>query len=204
MYEAPRGYGDGGENAGMRPRRDGNRRRPDGEGPADADPGRRHLRRALLASALLVVVYFLLPVEADVTGARVVARTVLAAAGVVVAAMLVGRLVIRLRWGGTGTVAAALLVALVGGVVTFALVDYLVAVAWPGEFADLRTRVDALYFAVTTLTTTGFGDVHAQGQLARALVTVQMVYNVAVLATGGSTLVNRIIAQRRRVPPPPG
>ena len=67
----------------------------------------------------------------------------------------------------------------------------------PGQFVGLDTRVDALYFALTTQTTTvGYGDVHAQGQTARILVGVQMVFSIGVIATGVSIVVKQL-AQRR-------
>jgi hypothetical protein len=49
------------------------------------------------------------------------------------------------------------------------------------QFSGLETRVDALYFTVTTLSTVGFGDVHAAGQAARVLVTVQILVNLLFL-----------------------
>lgn len=165
--------------------------------PARRRAARAQLIRALLVSGLLVMIYFLAPLEPAATGARAVVRAALAVAGLVVVAVLVGRLAVRLLRDESGS-GAALLVALVGGVVMFAFVDYLVAVSGPGQFADLETKTDGLYFAVTTLTTTGFGDVHARGELARGLVTAQMVYNIAVIATGASALVNRITARRRQ------
>ena len=43
----------------------------------------------------------------------------------------------------------------------------------------------------------GFGDVHAQGQLARGILCVQMVFDVAVLATAASVLARQIGARVR-------
>jgi hypothetical protein len=91
-----------------------------------------------------------------------------------------------------------LLLAAVAGVICFALADYAIARHDETQFAGLRTRTDALYFAVTTLATVGFGDVHAQGQLARQVVTVQMVFNLVVLA-GAARVLTRGISQRSRV-----
>ena len=64
----------------------------------------------------------------------------------------------------------------------------------PGAGDVTRTQLrdipdaDALYFTMTTLLTIGYGDIHATGQFARALVLVQMVFNVVILATGASTI----------------
>jgi len=43
-----------------------------------------------------------------------------------------------------------------------------------GEFTGLHTRIDAVYFTLTTLSTVGFGDITATGQAARIAVTVQI------------------------------
>ena len=52
----------------------------------------------------------------------------------------------------------------------------------PEAFVDLRSRTDALYFTIATLGTVGFGDVHAVSTAARALVTIQMVFDLTYLA----------------------
>jgi voltage-gated potassium channel len=64
----------------------------------------------------------------------------------------------------------------------FALTSYAVQQADDTQFADLETKTDALYFTLATLTTVGYGDVHATGQWARALVSVQIVVNVVFVA----------------------
>ena len=53
----------------------------------------------------------------------------------------------------------------------------------PEQVTGLQTRTDALYFTLSTMTTVGFGDVHAEGQLARALVCALIVFNVVVVAS---------------------
>ncbi len=66
-------------------------------------------------------------------------------------------------------------------IVFFAHAYFVVESTSPGQFDGLTTRTDALYLSVTVVTTVGFGDVHAAGQLARGLVIVQMLFNVFVL-----------------------
>ena len=85
----------------------------------------------------------------------------------------------------------------VAGVLVFASADYWLAMSKPGEFVELNTRLDALYFALTTLATVGYGDVHAQGQIARGLITVQLVFNLAVLATAASIMSERLRSHRQ-------
>jgi voltage-gated potassium channel len=69
----------------------------------------------------------------------------------------------------------------------------------PGQFEGLVTRLDAVYFTVTTLTTVGYGDIRAVGQTARLVVVVQMVFNVVVIAAAVRVLLGAI--RRRAVSP---
>ena len=77
-------------------------------------------------------------------------------------------------------------------VLGFALGFYVLAQRNPAQIIDLHTRVDALYFTMSTLTTVGFGDVHATGQTARVLVLVQMVFNIVFVTTAAALLSSRI------------
>jgi hypothetical protein len=73
-------------------------------------------------------------------------------------------------------------------VVFFAAGYFLLELSAPGQIADLHTRTDSLYFTLSTLTTVGFGDVHAVGQVARVLVIVQLVFDVVFVAAVVATL----------------
>jgi voltage-gated potassium channel len=75
-----------------------------------------------------------------------------------------------------------LLVALYIAVLFFAAAFYLLAHAQPEEFTGLSTRLDAVYFALTVLSTVGFGDIHAVGQAARAMVCAQIVFDLLVVS----------------------
>jgi hypothetical protein len=59
-------------------------------------------------------------------------------------------------------------------VLTFAAAYYMMARSTAGAFGGPLTRLDALYFSVTAFTTVGFGDIAARSQLARGVVTAQM------------------------------
>lgn len=63
------------------------------------------------------------------------------------------------------------------------------------QFVGLGTRLDAVYFTVTTLSTVGFGDISASGQLARLAVTLQILCNFTVVTVAVRALTE---AARRR------
>ncbi|MBK8446018.1 MAG: two pore domain potassium channel family protein [Micropruina sp.] len=67
--------------------------------------------------------------------------------------------------------------------VLFALGYFVMAIRNPGEFEGLNTRLDALYFSLTTMTTVGYGDIHAVGQNGRLLVTVQLAFSLVFVAS---------------------
>lgn len=66
-------------------------------------------------------------------------------------------------------------------VVLFALSYYVMQVADPTQFADMKTRTDALYYTVITLGTVGYGDVHAVGQFARVISMIQVAFDLVVI-----------------------
>ncbi|MEW2383903.1 ion channel [Micromonospora sp. NPDC047707] len=182
-------------------------------------PWRRERRRALLACLLLLVAYFVVPVEPDPDRARLLVRSTITGVLVASIAWLVTRQVrrqLRVDESAAGREVPSLLklaVALVAGILAFALADFVIARSLPGQFANLETRIDALYFALTTLTTIGYGDVYPHGQLARAAVCAQMVFSIGVIATGVSIVVRRLVpgtsppapsALTPAVPPEPG
>jgi hypothetical protein len=57
-----------------------------------------------------------------------------------------------------------------------------------GEFAGLETKLDSIYFTVTTLSTVGFGDITAVGQKARFAVTAQMLFDLAYVGIAARVL----------------
>ncbi|MFC8849216.1 MULTISPECIES: potassium channel family protein [unclassified Micromonospora] len=156
-----------------------------------------------LACLLLLGAYFVVPVEQDPNGLRLAARSAATVALVVAVAWLVTRLVHRQLAVADDPEQVQirsllqLTVALVAGLLAFALADLVIARSAPGEFVNLTTRIDALYFTLATLTTVGYGDVHAQGQFARVAVCLQMVFSIGVVATGVSIVVKQLIRQSR-------
>ena len=77
----------------------------------------------------------------------------------------------------------------------FALGYYALEQADSDQFAEMGTKTDALYFTMSTLGTVGFGDVHATGQLARILVTIQIVFDLVFVAALVSVLTTQFRAR---------
>ncbi|MFI2433575.1 potassium channel family protein [Streptomyces sp. NPDC018693] len=69
---------------------------------------------------------------------------------------------------------------------------YFVLAGRPGEFAGLRTRLDALYFTMVTLATVGFGDITPTGQAARVVTVVQILYSFVFLTAAATALSRRV------------
>lgn len=150
---------------------------------------RRVLRLTLLLVATLVL-YFALPVSTDVRGADWVRIVVSMIAFGLLTALVLHQVQLQLQ--DPARHIDGLLVALLVGVTGFAYAFYVIELHHPEQFHGLQTRIDALYYTMTTLLTIGYGDVNAVGQAARALVLVQMVFNVVVITTAATTLSNQV------------
>lgn len=66
------------------------------------------------------------------------------------------------------------------------------------QFFGMETRIDAAYFTVTTLSTVGFGDIHASGQVGRVAVIAQILIDFTLLAVSVRVLLD---ATRQRLKP---
>lgn len=143
--------------------------------------------------AAVLLLYFAVPVDATRPGRDLLLGMGLTAVAVAGVGTVVRREVARVRDGSEGALSALRLVLLAEVVlVVFALAYYVLATNLDGQLVGIATRVDALYFSATTMTTVGYGDVHATGQAARVLVTVQLLFDVAFLGILASLLSRRL------------
>jgi voltage-gated potassium channel len=148
----------------------------------------------------VLVLYFAIPVDTAQSTGRLLVGLVLAVGPVTMIAWLVVRESRRLIGGGVQSLRAIHLVLVVEiAVIVFALAYYVLAVGTVGQMSGIETRLDALYFSVTTMTTVGYGDVVPVGQWARGLVTAQLAFDVLLLALVGGLLRN-LVHQRRTEP----
>jgi len=159
----------------------------------------RRWLRLMLICGTLVVLYFAVPATTRIPTGDAVARGVVTIASLVLLGALVARQ-LRLQIDeGMDRRVDGLVVSVVGVVVAFSMGFFLLNQRDASQVDGLHTRVDALYFTMSTLTTVGYGDVHASGQSARVLVVIQMVFNV-IFVTSAATLMSariRAVAQQR-------
>ena len=158
----------------------------------------RSLARVLVAPVGLLVLYSLAPLD----GSRWPLGAGLGAAGVLAVLPLSihqVRVIDRSeRPVATAVGAIALLSSML--VFGFAIIYFAVSVH-TDQLPAMHTRIDALYFTVTTLATVGFGDIVAVGQGARALVTFQIVLNLILIGASFRMIGNRATRRQRRGEP---
>jgi len=141
------------------------------------------LLRALAITAAVVVAYYLLPLDRL---AGVPLGVSFVAGLVVLTAMSVYqvRAIINASYPAIRAIEALAATAPLF-LVLFAAIYFLMAQADLNDFnVHSLTRTDALYFTVTVFTTVGFGDIVATTQVARLVVTVQMILDLVVLGLG--------------------
>ena len=137
-----------------------------------------------------LVLFFAMPVSSGGSSWALVRDTLLALVGVTV----VGYVVVRQARGSGWRELSPLQLVMLAEVVVclFSLTYYSLSVHDGTQFVGLHTRLDALYFTLTTTTTVGFGDVHAAAQLARGLVCIQLAFNLVFLGLLARLLRHRL------------
>ena len=78
----------------------------------------------------------------------------------------------------------------------FSAAYYVMSHEVEASFGTQLSRLDALYFTITTFATVGYGDITAKSEPARAVVTVQMVIDLVLIGVIAKALFGA--AQRRR------
>ncbi len=160
------------------------------------------LLRALASTVALVVIYYLLPLDRTSIGA-VIAILGAGLAGFVALVVFQVRSIIKastpaLRGVGALATSAPLFLLL------FAATYYVIGRIASDSFTEPLTRTDALYFTVTVFATVGFGDIAAKTEVARVLVTCQMVAGIVIVGVGARIIVDAIKHGREQLPAPEG
>ena len=167
------------------------------DGAAEPSPTLR-VGRVLLALGGVLVVYYAIPVGDVPSSWDIVFAAVGLFAGLtalVWVAVRQVRAMERFQAGDPGVRLDVLVLAVVVVVPLFALGYYAVEQGDTSQFAELETKTDALYFTLSTLGTVGFGDVHATGQLGRALVIVQITFDLVFVAALVTVLTTELRAR---------
>jgi hypothetical protein len=147
-------------------------------GPARIPIG-RELSVASTAATFLVLIYVFVPFNGEFWWVGAIGGLLVVAAIVPWTVKRVRAILVSDQPLVEGAIVLTLVFVLL--VVSFSLVYYTLQHHKTAQFADLNTKLDSVYFVVSTLATVGFGDVHATGQLARGLVTLQIVFDFAFL-----------------------
>ena len=145
---------------------------------------RRHVfltgLRAAATGMLVLVVYFTVPVSNKPHTTVLVRLAVGLAFFVAVLAYEVRAILRSDRPMLRATDAMALVIPVF--IVVFAWVYLTMSLSEPHAFSEPLNRTAALYFAVTLFSTVGLGDIAPVSEAARAVVTVQMVADLIVIA----------------------
>ena len=154
--------------------------------------------RAAGATAALVVIYYLLPLDRTSAG---VAVTMLVIGLVALIGLITFqvRSILVSRFPGLRAV-EALATSLSLFLVLFASTYLVIATESAGSFSQQLTHTDALYFTVTVFATVGFGDITAKTEAARLVVTGQMIIDLIIIGIGAKIILGAVQQSRQRRP----
>ena len=168
-------------------------------GQAARPPARRVVRSSLRAAgstAALVVIYYLLPLDRSSTAVAVTMLSIGLLALIALVAYQV-RSITRSQFPllrGVESLATSIPFFLL----LFAATYVVVATISAGNFSQPMSRTGAIYFTVTVFATVGFGDITAKTDVARLIVTGQMLADLVVLGLGVRVLLSAVQRGRQR------
>jgi voltage-gated potassium channel len=152
--------------------------------------------RAVGTTGALVAIYYLLPLDHTSTW---IAATTLVLGLVALIALLIFqvRSIIKSQFPGLRAL-EALATSLPLFLLLFSSTYLVIAAASISNFGEKLTHTDALYFTVTTFTTTGFGDIAAKSQGTRLLVTGQMIIDLIIFGIGAKVILGAVTRGRQQ------
>jgi voltage-gated potassium channel len=150
--------------------------------------------RVMATTGVLLTLYYLLPLNRDATWAAITTLVIglLALVGLVIVQV---RLILASLFPGIRAV-EALASSVPLFLLLFASTYFVVERLAPGNFSEPLTRSDSLYFTVTVFSTVGFGDITPRTELARLLVTGQMIADVVILGIAIKVIVGTVRSRR--------
>ncbi len=137
------------------------------------------MTRMAVTAVLLVTLYGLLP-AASQSGTGVVVKLVI---GLVVFVLLLGWQVRTILQAQHPELRAAEALAVAGLllIILFAFTYLSLSHDRPSNFSQPLNKISAVYFSVSILSTVGFGDITGKSDLARLLVTVQILLDFVLV-----------------------
>jgi voltage-gated potassium channel len=152
--------------------------------------------RIVGSTAVLVAVYYLLPLSHSSAGAAITILVI----GLVVFIGLVAAQVRSILWHPFPGLRAieALATSVPLFLLLFASSYVVMAKMSASNFGERLTPTDGLYFTVTVFSTVGFGDITAKSQAARLVVTGQIIADLVILGLAIKVIVGAV--SRRRQP----
>jgi voltage-gated potassium channel len=153
--------------------------------------------RAVATTALLLAVYYLLPFDRDLTVGWIIVLVL----GLVLVAVIIAWEVREILHSDHPVIRAieALVFAIPLFLLLFSTCYFLMGHTAHGVFNVTLTRTDALYFTVTVFATVGFGDIVPKSEVARLVVTAQMLTDLVLIGLVVHAIVGaaRLGVQRR-------
>jgi voltage-gated potassium channel len=137
----------------------------------------RLVLRSLVVATLLFVAYYTLPMDRPERSGLIVLIIGIAVMALVFTwqvRVIAGSPYPRLRAFETLTIGIPLLL------IVFASAYFMIQNGDPESFTQPLGKTDALYFTITVFSTVGFGDITATTEVARILVSIQMMFDLAV------------------------
>ena len=153
------------------------------------------LARVLGFGLALLLLYYLAPFGSALHG-HIVAGLAVCLAALIVLVVIELRSIAQSSHPETKAVEAVGMT-LPLALLPFAAAYYSMAKVTDASFGTRLTRLDALYFTMTTFSTVGYGDIAAKSEPARALVTGQIAVDLILIGLIAKVILGT--AQRRRI-----
>jgi voltage-gated potassium channel len=172
-------------------------------GQVEARPSSRRIAwtvlRVVVTVAVLVTLYYLLPLDHSSTPAAVTMLLIGLAAFIALVAFHVRR-IIRSPYPGLRAV-EALATSVPLFLLLFAGTYVVLATISASNFGGHLSHTDGLYFTVTVFSTVGFGDITAKTETARLVVTGQMITDLIILGVAIKVIVGAVRHSQQRQGP---
>jgi voltage-gated potassium channel len=152
--------------------------------------------RGFLSTAVLVVLYYVLPLDQPLDTGAVLRVLISLAVFAVITVWQIGTIIGSPYPGMKAVEALGLLFPFY--LLLFASTYFVMERTSAASFTEPLTRTDALYFSVTVFSTVGFGDIAPRSEAARIVLIVQMLGDLALLGAGVRILLGAVRRGKER------